>query len=85
MILDEPTLGIDPLLRNTIYGVLEEHAAKGGAVFMSSHNLYEVERVCDRVGIIKEGKIVATETILKERKKAAPRSRLEEVFLEFYQ
>lgn len=83
--MDEPTLGLDPLLQNTIYGILEEQTAKGGAVFMSSHNLYEVERVCDRVGIIKEGKIVAAETISKERKKAAPRSPLEKVFLEFYQ
>ncbi len=84
LILDEPTLGLDPLLQNTIHEILEEQAAKGGAVFMSSHNLYEVERVCNRVGIIREGKIVAAETIPEERKKAAPRSPLEKVFLEFY-
>jgi ABC-2 type transport system ATP-binding protein len=85
LILDEPTLGLDPLLQNAIYEILAERATKGSAIFMSSHNLYEVERVCDRVSILKEGKIVATETIPEERKKTAPRSPLEKIFLEFYQ
>ncbi len=63
LILDEPTLGLDPLLQNTIYEILEDFRKQGTTVFMSSHNLPEVERVCDRAGIIKEGKIVGIETI----------------------
>ena len=75
MIMDEPTLGLDPLLQNTIYEILESLREKGTTVFMSSHNLAEVDRVCDRVGIIKEGKIVATESIasLKEKRMHAVR------------
>jgi ABC-2 type transport system ATP-binding protein len=70
LILDEPTLGLDPLLQNVIYDLLEEVTGDGSTVFMSSHNLAEVERVCSRVGIIKEGHMVATESIagLKEKK-----------------
>ena len=70
LILDEPTLGLDPLLQNEIYELLSEVTGKGATVFMSSHNLAEVDRVCSRVGIIKKGKMVATESIaaLKEKK-----------------
>ena len=70
LILDEPTLGLDPLLQNEIYELLSEMTQNGSTVFMSSHNLAEVDRVCGRVGIIKEGKMAATESIaaLKEKK-----------------
>lgn len=70
LILDEPTNGLDPLLQNTIYAVLREAAARGTTILMSSHNLSEVERICQRVTIIRAGKIVATENIsdlLKKR------------------
>ncbi len=63
LIMDEPTLGLDPLLQNTIYDILEKFKEKGSTIFMSSHILPEVERVCDRAGIIKEGKLVGIETI----------------------
>jgi ABC-2 type transport system ATP-binding protein len=63
LIMDEPTLGLDPLLQNTIHEILKEAKDKGTTIFMSSHNLPEVERVCDRAGIIKEGKLVGIETI----------------------
>ncbi len=63
VILDEPTSGLDPLLQNEFYEFLGEESRKGRTVFMSSHVLSEVERVCDRVGIIREGKIVAVERI----------------------
>jgi len=69
MIMDEPTLGLDPLLQNTIYEILESLREKGTTIFMSSHNLAEVDRICDRVGIIKEGKIVATESIISLKEK----------------
>ncbi|OGZ40115.1 MAG: hypothetical protein A3I20_00665 [Candidatus Portnoybacteria bacterium RIFCSPLOWO2_02_FULL_40_15] len=63
LILDEPTLGLDPLLQNYIYEILKGEAASGKTIFMSSHNLAEVEKICDRVIILKEGKIVALESI----------------------
>lgn len=63
LIMDEPTVGLDPLLQNTIYEILEELRKKGTTTFVSSHNLPEVERICDRVGIIKEGKMVEVQTI----------------------
>lgn len=63
LVMDEPTLGLDPLLQNTIYQLLDDLKKKGTTIFFSSHNLPEVERVCDRVGIIKEGKMVAVETL----------------------
>lgn len=63
LVMDEPTVGLDPLLQNTIYQLLEDLKKKGTTIFFSSHNLPEVERVCDRVGIIKEGKMVAVETL----------------------
>lgn len=63
LILDEPTVSLDPLLQNSFHSYLENFAANGGTVFMSSHNLSEVEKICDRVGIIREGKMVAVEKI----------------------
>jgi ABC-2 type transport system ATP-binding protein len=69
LILDEPTVGLDPLLQNYIYEILKAEAAKGNTVFMSSHNLAEVEKICDRVIILKEGRVVATESINDIRRK----------------
>jgi len=65
LIMDEPTVGLDPLLQNEIYEIIDELKEKGTTVFISSHNLFEVERICDRVGIIKEGKIVELSDINK--------------------
>lgn len=63
VILDEPTSGLDPLHQKELYEFIGQEAQKGRTIFMSSHVLSEVERVCDRVGIIREGKIVAVEHI----------------------
>ena len=63
LILDEPTRGLDPLLQNVFYKILEDFRAQGGTVFMSSHILPEIERVCDKVAIIREGKIVGVEVV----------------------
>jgi ABC-2 type transport system ATP-binding protein len=63
LIMDEPTVGLDPLLQNEIYNMLSELKKKGTTIFISSHNLPEVERVCDRAGIIKAGQMVAVETL----------------------
>jgi len=63
LILDEPTSGLDPLNQETVYSVIEERVAAGRTVFLSSHILSEVERVCDRVGIIRGGRLVAEEGV----------------------
>lgn len=70
LILDEPTVGLDPILQNEIYNILNELQKEGTTIFMSSHNLPEVEKVCERVGIIKGGKIVAVEDIETLKQKA---------------
>lgn len=58
LILDEPTGGLDPLMQQTFFEILEEENARGVTIFLSSHILSEVQRMCERVAIIKEGKIV---------------------------
>ena len=63
LILDEPTNGLDPLVQQTFYDLIREATAAGRTVFLSSHVLPEVERVCDRVGIVREGRLVAVERI----------------------
>lgn len=63
LILDEPTGGLDPLMQNKFFEVLEEENKKGTTIFFSSHILSEVQRICDRVAIIKEGKILKVEQI----------------------
>jgi ABC-2 type transport system ATP-binding protein len=62
-ILDEPTEGLDPLMQRAFYELLDELRAAGRTIFLSSHILSEVERVCDRVAIIRRGRIVALEEI----------------------
>ena len=58
LILDEPTNGLDPLMQKKLFNILIEEKEKGNTVFLSSHNLVEVQNLCDRVCVIKEGKIV---------------------------
>jgi ABC-2 type transport system ATP-binding protein len=62
-ILDEPTEGLDPLMQRAFYGILDELRAAGRTIFFSSHVLSEVERVCDRVAIIRQGRLVALEDV----------------------
>lgn len=63
VILDEPTSGLDPLMQQRFFDLLEEENKKGVTILFSSHILSEVQRLCDRVAIIKEGKIVTVEKI----------------------
>ncbi len=63
LILDEPTSGLDPLVQQTVLDMIRAAREEGTTVFFSSHNLPEVQAVCDRVGIIREGRLVATERI----------------------
>jgi len=60
-ILDEPTEGLDPLMQRAFYDILDTLKGEGRTIFFSSHVLSEVERVCDRVAIIREGRLVALE------------------------
>jgi ABC-2 type transport system ATP-binding protein len=63
LILDEPTSGLDPLMQNIFIDLILEEKAKGKTILMSSHMFGEIERTCDRVGMIKEGKLVAVEKV----------------------
>jgi ABC-2 type transport system ATP-binding protein len=63
LILDEPTSGLDPLVQQSFYSLVREAKDDGRTVFLSSHILSEVERTCDRVGIIREGRLVKFDTV----------------------
>ena len=58
LVMDEPTTGLDPLIQRTFLGLVAEAKSAGRTIFLSSHNLPEVERSCDRVAIIRDGRIV---------------------------
>jgi ABC-2 type transport system ATP-binding protein len=58
LILDEPTSGLDPLLQQEFYGLVRDARTRGATIFVSSHVLSEVEQICDRVGIVREGHLV---------------------------
>jgi ABC-2 type transport system ATP-binding protein len=72
LILDEPTEGLDPLMQESLYGLLGEVRARGRTVFMSSHVLSEVERVCDRIALLRKGELVLLSTVEGIRR-VAPR------------
>jgi ABC-2 type transport system ATP-binding protein len=76
LILDEPTQGLDPLVQQTFYLMLEQERSRGATVFLSSHVMPEVERVCDRVAIIREGRLVAVEDIGELKARATRRLEL---------
>lgn len=63
IILDEPTSGLDPLMQKTFFDLIKAENQKGATVLFSSHILSEVQRICDRVAIIKEGRIINTQKI----------------------
>lgn len=63
LILDEPTSGLDPLMQQAFFGIVEDLRERGKTVFMSSHIISEVERLCDRVGIVRGGELVAVERV----------------------
>ena len=76
LILDEPTEGLDPLMQEAFYELLADVKAKGRTVFMSSHVLSEVERVCDRVGLLRRGELVLLSPVEEIRNLAARRVRV---------
>ncbi|MGD9736027.1 MAG: ABC transporter ATP-binding protein [Solirubrobacterales bacterium] len=63
LVLDEPTSGLDPLMQEEFLALVGEERERGAAVFLSSHELDEVERICDRVGIVREGRLIAVERV----------------------
>jgi len=77
LILDEPTSGLDPLMQEEFLALVGEERERGCAVFISSHELDEVERVCDRVGIVRAGRLIAVERIADLLGKAKRQVRLE--------
>lgn len=70
LILDEPTNGLDPLMQKTFFDLIQEENKKGATVLFSSHILDEVQRICDRVAIIKEGRIINTQKITELREQS---------------
>jgi ABC-2 type transport system ATP-binding protein len=78
LILDEPTMGLDPLMQSVFFDLLRSENQKGMTIFFSSHILGEVQSLCKKVAIIKEGKIIQLEDIETLRKK-----QLKKVLIEF--
>jgi ABC-2 type transport system ATP-binding protein len=69
LVMDEPSEGLDPLTRSTLYEILEEFQRDGHTVFFSSHNLAEVEKICNRVGLVRESKLIALDSIAEMKNK----------------
>ena len=69
LIMDEPSEGLDPLNKNILYFYLKKFKNMGKTIFFSSHNLSEVEKLCDKIGLVKDGILLAHETLesLKEK------------------
>ena len=78
IIMDEPFVGLDPRASHTLKEMMREHCARGGAIFFSTHVLDVAEKLCDKVAIIKGGKLVITGTM----EEVKGNDSLEEVFLE---
>ncbi|GAA3979556.1 ABC transporter ATP-binding protein [Actinomadura viridis] len=76
LILDEPTSGLDPLVQQTFLDMVAEAREAGRTVFMSSHIMSEVEAVADRVGIIREGRLVALDTVANLRARSSLQVRI---------
>jgi ABC-2 type transport system ATP-binding protein len=76
LILDEPTEGLDPLMQESFYELLADARNRGRTVFMSSHVLPEVERVCDRIAVLRKGEVVLLSSVEDARKLASRRVRV---------
>lgn len=76
LVLDEPTLGLDPLMQREFYNLLLSEKARGKTIFLSSHILPEIERVCDRVGMVRDGRLVSVERVSELKHKKVRRMEL---------
>ena len=65
--MDEPTSGLDPLIQQAFYDILKEENKRGVTIFLSSHVLSEVQRLCDRVAILREGKLISVQSMKELR------------------
>lgn len=83
LILDEPTKGFDPVNRKLLMDIIEDHQAKGATVIMVTHQMEEVERLCNRVILLKDGTAAAYGTVASVRKKFDGKS-LNDIFLSVY-
>ncbi len=82
LVLDEPTVGLDPKSARLIKDILRQMADRGAAVFLSTHILEIAERMCDRIGIINQGKLVAAGTMNELRALGTGATNLEDIFLQ---
>jgi len=82
LVLDEPTVGLDPKSARLIKDILRQMAARGSAVFLSTHILEIAERMCDRIGIINQGRLVAQGTMAELRSLGQGETSLEDIFLQ---
>jgi ABC-2 type transport system ATP-binding protein len=73
LVLDEPTGGLDPLIQHEVFAIIDEAKARGATVFFSSHYLSEVERIADRVGIVREGHMATVDTVAGLKRRAPRR------------
>ena len=76
LIMDEPTSGLDPLIQQAFYDILKEENSRGTTIFFSSHVLSEVQKLCDRVAILKEGKLVGIQSIKELRESGYKKVRI---------
>lgn len=83
LILDEPTKGFDPVNRRLLMDIIEEHQAKGATVIFVSHQMEEVERLCDRIILLKDGKAEAYGSVKDVRARYAGAS-LDDIFVKVY-
>ncbi len=81
-ILDEPMVGLDPRSSNNLKNYMREHCKEGKTVFFSTHILEVAEKLCDRIGIIHQGRLIACGTMEELKQLAANRENLENIFLE---
>jgi ABC-2 type transport system ATP-binding protein len=82
LVLDEPTVGLDPKSARLIKDILRQLADRGAAVFLSTHILEIAERMCDRIGIINRGRLIAVGTMSELRALGSGETSLEDIFLE---
>ena len=81
-VLDEPMVGLDPKASFELKKIMREHCDRGRSVFFSTHVLDVAEKICDRIAIIKKGKIIEVGTMAEIREKAGSQESLENIFLE---
>ncbi len=81
LVLDEPTVGLDPRSARLIKDILKQMAERGSAIFLSTHILEIAERMCDRIGIINQGRLIAAGSMDDLRRMSQGETSLEDIFL----